>query len=172
MAYFKIARSFRGLKEPETGEAILKDIRRVARRKSSAEARVQALANLFVENGFNHNLSAASKLIWLNTRDSVIYDSRALDALRKLTGEKVGGNYKSYCLLWREAFSKHRKSIVKASKRLIEIHEFLPRTAPPRAKLKELISEEWFLERVFDIWLWSQGSTPAALRAAKAAALK
>ncbi|WP_323536161.1 hypothetical protein [Xanthomonas campestris] len=172
MAYFKIARTFKGLKVPATGEALLKDIKRVARRKSSPEARVQALANLFMDAGFKHNISAASKLIWLNTRDSVIYDSRAVDALKQLTGEKVGDDYKSYCILWRETFTKHRKSLVKASKRLVEIHEFLPMTTPPPAKLKKLAGEEWFLERVFDVWLWSQGSTPVALQAAKASVLK
>jgi len=102
----------------------------------------------------NASRSASSKLFWLKHKDSyVIYDRRAVTALRHLGCNFPNANYGEYWKCWQEQYSQHRTAIETAASRLPDVRAFLPwhRT---EEELMALASQQWFLERVFDIYLW------------------
>lgn len=103
-------------------------------------------------------LSAASKLAWFCNRWPIrIFDTRAVEALRRLgflTGE---AKYLKYCTAWQSAFTFHKCEIQAA---LIFVNANLHLTLVPekdRAKLYNFCRENWYLERVFDQYLWLIG---------------
>jgi hypothetical protein len=116
------------------------------------------LASRFRERFAQFNLAAASKLLWLkHRRPYIIYDSRAVKALRDLGCRFENANYSEYYNCWRNQYSQREKTIKQAASRLHEVRAFLPPWHGTKAELKALASRPWFLERVFDIYLWEVG---------------
>lgn len=160
LRYFQVARNFKGLKQDERAELVrgaILDVR--ANNNLSPEQKVATLAQLFKEADFQHNISAASKLLWLSSRSPfVIYDSRAHDALENEFGYKTEKkDYEAYCLSWRKAYKVHKLAILDAVNRLPSVRTFLPGSTPADAQLLTLVNKTWFRERVFDIYLWELG---------------
>jgi hypothetical protein len=121
--------------------------------------RVVDLANAFKMAGFQYNVSAASKLLWLSSRAPIkIYDERAWDALRRL-GAKPGpkGDYAKYFECWHEKFSEFQMEIEDAVSELPSLREFLPKPSPTSKVITNVTNNAWFKERVFDIYLWELG---------------
>lgn len=156
LSYFQVARSFKGLGRDDVAQEVLDSLLQVDSNFSSEhEKKVIDLAKSF--NQFN--LSAASKLFWLKYRSPyIIYDSRAIRALRRLGCSFKNANYSQYCSCWREQYSERQKMIVKAVSRLHEIREFLPLCHGSVEEVTTLTSKSWFIERVFDTFLWEMGA--------------
>jgi hypothetical protein len=159
LRYFQVARTFAGLGTDQAAEAVTNALQQVDSDSGlSPEAKVTALASRFRERFNQFNVSAASKLFWLKHKlPYVIYDSRAVNALRDLGCAFENANYIQYCGCWREQYGQHEKAIKKAASRLHEVRGFLPLWHRSEAELTALASQPWFLERVFDIYLWEMG---------------
>jgi hypothetical protein len=160
LRYFQVARTFKGLKSDEAAQAVADAFREVAGRSQlSPEEKVSALASRFQERFKQFNLSASSKLLWLKFKEPyVIYDSRAVRALKDM-GCKLKDKitYGEYCRHWREHYGQREAAIKKAASRLPEVKAFLPPWHRTEAELTQLAAQPWFLERVFDIYLWERG---------------
>lgn len=96
-------------------------------------------------------LSATTKFLWLKFRTPIIiYDRQARIALKTKT-EDLAGFYAK----WREGFEKNRPLIDAACDSLPSVSKFTMWTTD---EIAEVASQQWFRERVFDIYLWQIGS--------------
>jgi hypothetical protein len=160
LRYFQVARNFRGLKHDPRAEVVRDKLQEVRSRKDwSSEQQVKTLATYFKEAEFQHNVSAASKLLWLSSRKPIIYDSRAFVALEKEYGHKgKKKDYDAYCRSWKRAYKNNEQAVLDAVNELPKVRAFLPGDTPADDQLLSLVREPWFRERVFDIYLWELGS--------------
>jgi len=159
LRYFQVARTFAGLGSDEAAQYVSDALRQVDDESQlPPEGKVMALASRFRDRFNQLNLSAASKLCWLRHKlPYIIYDSRAVNALRDLGCVIENANYAQYCECWRNEYRKREGAIMQAASRLHEVRSFLPPWHGTDAELKALATEPWFLERVFDIYLWEMG---------------
>jgi len=63
-------------------------------------------------------------------------------------------NYKQYCEAWKKQYQLHRPQILSAVRGLHNIKAVVPDWNESKEETKTLVSSEWFLERVFDIYLY------------------
>lgn len=159
LRYFQVARTFAGLKTDEAAQAVSDALLQIdSERHDSPEQKVTALAERFRQRFNQFNLSAASKLLWLKHKEPyVIYDSRAVNALRDLGCIFENANYGQYSVCWRNEYRKRKEAIAKAASRLRDVLTFFSHWHQTEADLASLASQAWFLERVFDIYLWELG---------------
>lgn len=159
LRYFQVARTFRNLAKIQISQLVLELFDNAEKQQSlTPTQKVVALASEFRNSFGSYNISAASKLFWLKHRTPyIIYDSRAARSLRAMGCTFENGNYTQYSDCWREQFYKREKSLSFAASRLNEIRPFLPNWHDPEEYLKSIPGEPWFLERVFDIYLWENG---------------
>ena len=159
LQYFQVARNFKGLGSDEAApQAVADALGQVdGNPQLSPEQKVFELASRFEERFDHFNLAAASKLFWLkHRRPYIIYDSRAVKALKDLGCNFGNANYSEYCECWRKQYRRRQKQIKQAASRLHLVRKFLPQPAT-KAQLSAFASQPWFLERVFDIYLWEMG---------------
>lgn len=157
LKHFQVARNFKGLKSDEVAKWIIVALNKVAATSLPPEQKVVALARKFRNKFSQFNLSAASKLLWLKGDNGVIiYDARAVAALCDMGSAFEKRDYAAYCKSWRRKFSARRKKIRAAAKRLPEARGFLPRKYQNKG-LDALVTKKWFVDRVFDIYLWEAG---------------
>jgi hypothetical protein len=160
LRYFQVARNFAGLREDGRASLVCAALLHIrAQPNLSAEEKVLERARSFNDAGFQHNVSAASKLLWLSDRSPfIIFDSRAFSALKiKFEHRADRRDYLAYCESWRKAYKVHQHEIRDAVKQLPTIMSFLPASTPPAGKLLSIVTTPWFAERVFDIYLWELG---------------
>ena len=123
------------------GEKLLPSIKNV-REKISAQY------------GGREVLSLTTKFLWLKIKSPVIiYDSQA----RKAVGV-APGNIDEYYSRWREQFIEHGQQIKDACASLQQVHEYTE--SPEKVTLQyieETAAHSWFMERVFDVYLWHLG---------------
>lgn len=158
LGYFQVARNFKGLKLDDTATVVRQKLLEIRSRQDlSCEQRVEELADSF-KAGFQYNLSAASKLLWLSSKNAIIYDSRAYAALRAEYNHRGGRmQYNDFCSSWKAAYKINEAAILKAVNELPNARTFLPGATPPDKQLLEVVQESWFRKRVFDIYLWELG---------------
>lgn len=156
LQYFNVARSFKRLGEHGVAELIKNDLATVNSLDGhDAESKVDELANRFKVQFGQYNISAASKLLWLsNIDDYLIYDSRAVKGLKKLGAPLRNIDYSLYEREWRRAYDCHRVDVREATRKLPEIKTWLPYWPDNDVEIQSTINKKWFLERVFDIYLW------------------
>jgi hypothetical protein len=82
---------------------------------------------------------AASKILWLFDRKTIIMDNQNKKALKV----KETASYEAYCDAWIEEFLKIEPQIVA----VITEHNLV--------KIDPVMNELWFKMRVFDQYLWS-----------------
>lgn len=163
LAYFGVARNFKGLSEhvPDVRDAL-----QATRFDSTLDAieKVERLADKFNTRFRKRNISAASKLLWLCERSPfVIYDNRAAHALSAHFGGSFNpGDYRRYVETWRTHYGNLERRIEIAVAKLPAVREFIPSNRPSAGELGILAHEAWFKERVFDIFLWEVGGTARA----------
>lgn len=159
LRYFQVARNFKGLRQDIKAQIVCEKLLELRTRKDiTSEQQVCALAISFKEAGFQHNLSAASKLLWLSSRKPIIYDSRAFTALHEEYGHSARKkDYEAYCISWKRAYASNKQAILDAVNKLPNVRSFLPGETPPDEKLLAIVQKPWFRERVFDIYLWELG---------------
>ncbi|HXD33007.1 MAG TPA: hypothetical protein VN643_17925 [Pyrinomonadaceae bacterium] len=113
MQHFRIARSFKGVAEEKNANLILNALDRVVRNRTSSQCdNVMALATEFQNHFGKFNVSAASKLLWLTFRSPyIIYDARAVAALRLLSCEFDNKDYPKYYEAWHSRYDQHKVEI-------------------------------------------------------------
>ena len=99
--------------------------------------------------GDNKNaIVAASKILWIyNKEKTIIYDSRAKNALKNISEKKGLDDYTDYCKAWKEQYKVFKSRYLEKIKEN-EID-----------KLDSLFKQEWFIRRTFDNYLWYRGKT-------------
>ncbi|MDD2776815.1 MAG: hypothetical protein PHU06_12745 [Gallionella sp.] len=102
-------------------------------------------------------LSLTTKLLWLKVKEPiVIYDSQARNALEIEPGE-LDGKYPEYYDAWQRAFKHHKTKIADVCAKLPELHLYAANRTP-KAEIEAVANQNWFHERVFDIYLWNKGN--------------
>ena len=149
------------MKEPETIAFILQsliEVRNDQTLSSSAEKVNKLTENL--QKRFNqYNLSAASKLLWLSYREPyIVYDARAVKALTRRFGHRFDErDYDAYSKAWRQEYGKSQASIQAAVEHLPKGRIFMRSCSLSDQELVIMAKETWFIERVFDTFLWEVG---------------
>ena len=164
LKHFKVARTFKGLSD-DVAEQISADLVEVSdRREGNYIEKVTSLARRFKKDFDQFNLSAASKLLWLrNRRPYLIYDARAVRALRRL-GNKSTDNYTSYCEAWQEEYEKRSEEVSLAANGLVSLpRKYTAAFLLEDRQITDLVQAKWFRERVFDIYLWEIGGKNQAI---------
>ena len=159
LKHFQVARNFAGLKQDNRAQCISDLLASVdSNRHLSAKEKVVQLATAFKGEFKQLNLSAASKLLWLKHRKPyIIYDSRAVTALHEMGHRFEKKNYAGYCKSWRQEYRRHRENIQNATAKLVNMRSFFPTWHADGESMSKLFGQPWFLERVFDIYLWEMG---------------
>lgn len=158
LKHFQVARNCKGLKSDDVAKSIIVALNKTAANSGTPEQKVVALARNFRSKFGRFNLSAASKLLWLKGDNGVIlYDSRAVAALYDMECSFEKRDYIAYCESWRKVFSIRRKKVRIAANRLPEARGFLP-LKYQESRLDALITKRWFVDRIFDIYLWEAGA--------------
>ena len=159
LKYYKVARNFRGLKEEGVAENISKKLLEIDGYEGSYSDKVEKLAESFKVISGQYNLSAASKLLWLRNRSPyLIYDSRAVTALNRLGKKLKNADYSSYCEAWLGEYEKQRDEITLAAHGLVDLpRKYTAAFTLTDDALIEIVHSKWFIERVFDIYLWEIG---------------
>ena len=103
----------------------------------------------------NNVLSLTTKFLWIRLKSPVIiYDSQARDAL----GFKKCA-LTDYYDEWRNVFDGHYRDIRAACTKLPDLKPYVINgESMTKKKIRELASENWFRERVFDMYLWNKGN--------------
>jgi len=154
---FRIARNFKGFGDENKKNEILSILDKIKTPKNEEDS-IQTvidfsnqlrLSELFSDKNY---YSASSKFLWLKFQSPIIImDSRTIKALdKKLKPE----NYKEYYSLWKTEYSKNEKEIKKCCSLLPSVKSYFYN---PEMDIIEIINSKWFLERVFDIYLWEKG---------------
>jgi hypothetical protein len=86
----------------------------------------------------------------------VIFDSRAETCLVRL-GAKLHVKYATYRAAWLKQFDQCELEIQKACAELVRVKDFSPKDETI-ASLTSTVNSRWFHERVFDKYLWWNGS--------------
>lgn len=104
-------------------------------------------------------LSATTKFLWLKVQSPIIiFDRRARAALRSKPAD-----IEDFCHRWRNSFEVHAPEIARVCSNLLEVRRYCvdPEAVTPRF-MEQVVSQAWFHERVFDIYLWTVGGQPKA----------
>lgn len=160
LRYFQVARNFKGLKQDSNANRILRALHDVRTSNIlSPEQQVVELAKQFKKDGFQNNVSAASKLLWLSARQPyIIFDSRSASALSEMDSCKYSkADYPKFCAAWKRAYATYEPKIQHAVEQLPRVREFMPNWNISDKTLLSIASKPWFKERVFDIHLWELG---------------
>lgn len=163
MSHFRVARNFKGLGEEDYAKRILLAVRKAGEASSSTPAeKVNQLVLTFpsLQDGSTKksNLSAATKLLWLTyRRPYVIYDARAVTALKKIGAQFADRNYAEYASAWQAAYKKRKSEITAAAAQLPALLPYFSAWHNSAASIEKLVLKPWFLERIFDIYLWELG---------------
>jgi len=161
--YYRIARNFKGLADDSTRQKLLEALDRFGGHISEENVNdvVKDLSDQFEKPCGNRAISASSKLLWITHKSPVvILDSRAVRALNEMrTGQRLTeANYAAYRKTWLAEFARHQNAIESACNELSRVKEFTLASELPDEEFSTLIKERWFRERVFDQFLWWNGS--------------
>jgi hypothetical protein len=145
LSAMKIARNFR--------EGSVPEIYRVARSYvvASGTANPNELSTRFraadlLSGGSNNAVVAASKILWLFDRRTVIMDSYNRKALKLFSGS-VPVTYDEYRRQWKAAYERYLPQI----DGVIERYQF--------SRILREVRAGWFKQRVFDVFLWNITAT-------------
>ncbi len=156
---FNVSRTFPGIQDAQKLALVLNALQRITRNGASSPVEnVTSLARKFHDDFGNNNVSAASKLLWLTFRSPyIISDRRAVDGLKRLLPHFKNKGYADYFAAWTTAYAEHSSDLVRAARQLPKLQPFFGSWGETRDSLASIANERWFLERVFDIYLWELG---------------
>lgn len=105
--------------------------------------------------GDRNVLSLTTKFLWFKFKSPIkIYDSQAKTALGA-----TNGDLSDFYQKWNSEFDMHRGQIESACSKLPDLHLFaVDQKIGTREYIQEVSVQQWFHERVFDIFLWSKGN--------------
>lgn len=157
---YRVARTFKGIGKRENAERVLDKLRAIGDDNSlTPVAKVESLTEEFTNDFEKSNLSAATKLLWLRYRGPYrIYDARAVRAL-KCRGRRFNSrNYGQYAEAWQLEFHTKQVCIDSAIDLLPGLQPFLSQWHETTTSIRQLTTQQWFQERIFDIYLWELGA--------------
>lgn len=104
-------------------------------------------------------LSLTTKFLWLKVRHPIlIYDRRTKTALKA----KIG-NYEDFCIRWKKEYESNLEGIERACAKLYKMSAYtINPTIATEDYIKKISEEQWFMDRVFDIYLWHIGEPTKA----------
>jgi len=103
--------------------------------------------------GGRNTLSLSTKMLWLKYRNPfIIYDSRAREALGSRDGD-----LEDYFYRWQEAYKANAEEVKRVCKKLPDLYKYTSEKTTKKY-IKSIIDEQWFRDRVFDIYLWNEGA--------------
>jgi len=160
LKHFRIARNFRNIKDGVTAKGVINSLLKVSSDDTQfPKQKVINLADQFQDTFGQFNLSAASKLLWLRHRSPfLIFDDRAFRSLQSLSQTRFKKrDYSKYVSTWRSTYDQHRNAIKQAVIRLPDALPFVRDWYQSKEEIESLASQDWFQERIFDIYLWELG---------------
>ena len=159
MHYFRVSRTFREIDTEAKASFVLTALVNATGGASLDPIKaVEQLTDQFAHEFEQRNLSAATKLLWLrHRRPFLIYDARAVSALKKMKFKFNPRSYGEYAEVWLSAYKDHRGSILDAVALLPTLHPFVSAWHATPESIDRLVRKPWFCERIFDIYLWEEG---------------
>lgn len=162
-AFYRVARNLPGKHEVEKKVVRYKPVLDVLNAIDENDVVIDRLDSLILESnraisgnyGGRETLSLTTKFLWLKFRSPIkIYDSQARAALGAKAGDISGFN-----AAWLECFHKHCSDVQASCERLAQVSEYSndPQIATP-SYIKAIGKQQWFQERVFDVYLWNLGN--------------
>jgi hypothetical protein len=121
------------------------------------------LSNYYWPENKIRTRSATSKILWLKFRNTniKIYDSRAKKALNQWKANNFiydDNDYKSYVEDWKEFYITKKEDVEKACNQLLKDYKYSrPGKEIDEEYVLKFYKQDWFKERVFDIYLWNKG---------------
>ena len=154
--YYKVIRNFKNGNEDIRLNNALSALMAVPQiTQLNVSNSVISLAQIYEEQYEQHNLSAASKFLWLRFKSPIIiFDSRALKCLYKIGNIKRKCSYDEYRLEWLRNYSIYKDDIESACKKLVIHKNYSLANNISDEELSIITSNQWFKERVFDKFLW------------------
>ncbi|MGB7849154.1 MAG: hypothetical protein WBL63_26310 [Candidatus Acidiferrum sp.] len=100
-------------------------------------------------------LSLTTKFLWLKMKSPIIIYDRLARVALDVAPRKI----EEYYGQWREKFNGFDQQIREACVSLRDVHEYVenPEIATPQY-IATTAAQQWFRERVFDVYLWRIGS--------------
>jgi hypothetical protein len=164
--YFRVARNFPTSHDVGRGLPRLKPALDVLHQLSASDVNEANLSRIVTHlrgelgrlYGGADLLSAATKFLWLRSRDVVIiFDGQARAALKAPYGA-----YDAYLQRWFRGYQRNAAEIAEACSQFVaSLSE-----AAPVADRRDIELPEWFRRRVYDIYLWNAGKpvlTPSSV---------
>lgn len=157
---YGVARTFKGIKDHAKASCALQALREIDNQPGlSPVEKVEFLMGQFATHFERANLSAATKLLWLRYRSPfVILDARACTALVELKQKFDKRSYAEYFDAWNAAFNQQKERVIAAADQLATVQPFFAAWHPTPTSVLDLVRQPWFLERIFDIYLWEKGA--------------
>ncbi|WP_323843820.1 hypothetical protein [Microbulbifer magnicolonia] len=114
----------------------------------------QARNRISDQYGGRSVLSLTTKFLWLKIKSPVrIYDKQARIALKTADGDFVAFND-----AFSDRYAKCEKQITEACSNLENVLSYSVQSDMKKSEVKNLVTEQWFKERVLDVYLWNQGN--------------
>lgn len=114
----------------------------------------QARNQISEKYGGRSVLSLTTKFLWLKIKSPVrIYDKQARIALKT-----ADGGFADFNEAFSERYAKNENLITSACSNLESVQSYSVRPDMKADEIKSLASEQWFKERVLDIYLWNEGN--------------
>ncbi|MGF1831490.1 hypothetical protein L4D04_20410 [Photobacterium angustum] len=148
----------KGLRRYEPALKLLDDFDVRGLEQSSFKAVIDAQLSFEKElsgiYGGNRLVSLVTKILWLRYQwSAVIYDSRAKNTL-----SFHGDDLTRYTIRWHEHYALFADQITESCNNLQDMISY---SVDPNQATKEYVNnisnEDWFQERVFDMYLWHHG---------------
>ena len=146
--YFKVARNLKELSDDNPRYVIICEI---INNFIITENNIENVKNLVEKVQVNYNkelVSLCSKALWFKNKSSKIYDSQAKKGLENICGNKIK-NYNEYYNCWVKNYTLNRDKIVNSVNKLAKMKNY---TLNGYFECN-ILKNEWFYERVFDIYL-------------------
>lgn len=156
---YRVSRTFKGIQDSDKSGLILSALMSIDDKESLSPAeKVSFLVSEFSLGFGQANLSAATKLLWFRYRSPfVILDARAVAGLKTLKYKFNAQDYAEYTSRWHDAYDEHKEKVSSAVSQLSLLQPFVSTWHKSSSSIDILVHEQWFLERVFDIYLWEIG---------------
>lgn len=158
--HFRIARNLPTRFEEEKGlhryQPVLDVLNKMNHISSDNVVNVVNEARLEISSHYGGRgvLSATTKFLWLKRKSPIrIYDRQARIALGTREGDFSEFNA-AFSARYEECFNQ----IEKACANLSHVIPYLVNPNLSKQEVDDLVSEQWFRERVLDIYLWNQGN--------------
>lgn len=107
------------------------------------------------EYGQRNVLSLTTKFLWLKIKSPIrVYDRQA-----RIVLGTPDGDFAAFNDAFTAKYAESQSQIEKACGKLVDMVSYSVQPNMQQSELRDLVSSQWFKERVLDIYLWNQGST-------------